>query len=497
MPRQTAVLLAFNRGIVSRYALARVDVKRVAMSGELMVNFIPRTLGPMSIRPGWKYLGGIHGHNPAKLIPFVFAVDDTHIIEITSGIMRIWRNDELITRTTVGTGITNGTFTTDLTGWTDSDEAVGATSSWRTGGYMQLLGDGTNAAIREQQVTVAGGDAGDEHVLRVTVTLGPVLLRVGSTAGAEDYIRELSLGTGIHSLAFEPAGNFYIRLFSRASYPVLVDSVAIESSGILTIPVPWDEDDLDLLRWDQSGDIIFVACEGHRPRMIKRWAINSWSIENYEPIDGPFRTENVTEITIGSDGITGEVTLTASKSIFKSTHVGALFSLTSEGQDVTENISAQNTFTDPIRVTGVDSSRVFTIVLSGTWSATVTLQRSLESEDGTWEDVSGMTWSGNTTETFDDGLDNQIAWYRIGVKTGQYTSGTVVASLSYALGSITGVVEIITYGTGTSVTGVVLRDLGGTEATVVWAEGAWSDFRGWPTAVAFHDGRLWWAGQST
>jgi hypothetical protein len=278
---------------------------------------------------------------------------------------------------------------------------------------------------------------------------------------------------------------------------VLVDSVAIESSGILTIPVPWDEDDLDLLRWDQSGDIIFVACEGHRPRMIKRWAINSWSIENYEPIDGPFRTENVTEITIGSDGITGEVTLTASKSIFKSTHVGALFSLTSEGQDVTENISAQNTFTDPIRVTGVDSSRVFTIVLSGTWSATVTLQRSLESEDGTWEDVSGMTWSGNTTETFDDGLDNQIAWYRIGVKTGQYTSGTVVASLSYALGSITGVVEIITYGTGTSVTGVVLRDLGGTEATVVWAEGAWSDFRGWPTAVAFHDGRLWWAGQST
>jgi hypothetical protein len=35
----------------------------------------------------------------------------------------------------------------------------------------------------------------------------------------------------------------------------------------------------------------------------------------------------------------------------------------------------------------------------------------------------------DTTETYDDGLDNQIAWYRIGCKTGDYVAGTIAVSL--------------------------------------------------------------------
>ena len=495
MGRMTTALLAFNRGLVSRLGLARVDVKRLAMSAEECWNFLPRVLGSMSIRPGWKYLGATRGNLACKLIPFVFAVEDTAVLEITTGYLRVWRNDELVTRGTVGTGITNGTFSTDLSSWTDADEA-GATSAWFTGGYMQLLGDGTNAAYRYQQVTVSGGDSGAEHAITVVINRGPVSIRVGSTLGGEQYVRELSLGTGTHSLAFTPTGNFYLQFFSRLSRPVFVDSVAIEAAGVLTVAGPWTASDLDNLRWDQSGDIVFVACADTQPAMIKRWAATSWAIETYEPQDGPFKTENVTATTLTPSGITGSIALTASTNTFKSTHVGALFSLTSSGQTVTDNISAANTFTDAIRITGVDSSRVFTIILSGTWSATVTLQRSLDSDTGPWEDITTVTWTANTTEGYDDGLDNQIAWYRIGVKTAQYTSGTVVATLDYALGSITGTVRITAYTNAQSVTADVLIDLGGTDATEVWAEGEWSDYRGWPTAVAFHEGRLWWAGLS-
>ncbi|MEK9810896.1 MAG: hypothetical protein VW362_10650, partial [Candidatus Nanopelagicales bacterium] len=184
MSRMTTALLAFNRGLVSRLGLARVDVKRLAMAASDMRNFIPRTLGSMSIRPGWKYLGGIRGNAAAKLIPFVFSVTDTHILEFTAQTMRVWWSDEVVTRETVGTGITNGDFTTDLTGWTDDDE-VGATSSWHADGHLQLLGDGTNAAVRYQAVTVSGGDAGVEHALHLTVTRGPVSVRVGTVAGGE------------------------------------------------------------------------------------------------------------------------------------------------------------------------------------------------------------------------------------------------------------------------------------------------------------------------
>jgi hypothetical protein len=40
----------------------------------------------------------------------------------------------------------------------------------------------------------------------------------------------------------------------------------------------------------------------------------------------------------------------------------------------------------------------------------------------------------------------------------------------------------------------VVVSLGGLTANAVWQEGLWSDKRGWPTAVGFHEGRLWWAG---
>ena len=53
------VLLTFNRGVVGKQALARLDLKRLAMSAEEQVNFMPRAFGPMSFRPGLKHLGAV------------------------------------------------------------------------------------------------------------------------------------------------------------------------------------------------------------------------------------------------------------------------------------------------------------------------------------------------------------------------------------------------------------------------------------------------------
>lgn len=117
------------------------------------------------------------------------------------------------------------------------------------------------------------------------------------------------------------------------------------------------------------------------------------------------------------------------------------------------------------------------------------------SDIGPWVDVSGKTWQSDTTETYTDGLDNQIAWYRIGVKTGEFVSGQTDVSLAIAIGTITGYARVTGYTSSTVVDAEVLSDLGGTTATVYWSESEWSDRRGWPTAVVFHDGRLWWAGK--
>ena len=498
--RQRSVLAAFNRGRVSALGLARVeDIKRIALSAEVMTNFMPRVLGSMMLRPGWGHVGSTRSNAAAVHVPFVFSTDDSAILELTASVMRVRIDDDLVERGAVSTAVTNGTFTSDVASWTDADEA-GATSAWATGGYLSLVGTGTNAAIRRQQVTVGAADQGDEHALRIVIQRGPVVLRVGSSSGADDYISETTLGTGTHSLAFTPSGNFWIEFQNRRIPASLVDSVAVEGSGTVELPTPWGAADLSLVRWDdsQSADVIYVACKGYQQRKIERRATRSWSIVIYEPEDGPFRIQNVGPKTITASALTGDITLTASAALFRSTHApsanssGALFRLTSEGQTVSADIGAEDTFTDSIRVTGIDASRAFSISLTGTWSATVTLQRSFD-DGASWVDVT--TYASNQTITYDDGLDNQDIRYRIGVKTGDYTSGTLEAELAITTGSITGVVRITGFTNSTSVSARVLKALGGTTATDEWAEGLWSDYRGWPTAGCLYEGRMWWAGK--
>lgn len=86
--------------------------------------------------------------------------------------------------------------------------------------------------------------------------------------------------------------------------------------------------------------------------------------------------------------------------------------------NVTASITAQNTFTDKIQVIGH-----FNLSISGTWAATVTVQRSWNGTD--WFDVD--TFTSNYEGV---GFDAEEVYYRVGVKTGEFTSGTVAVRLS-------------------------------------------------------------------
>lgn len=642
----------FNRGRVSPLSLGRVEQQRVAVSAETMTNWIPRLMGPMSLRPGTQYINSTNGNNAARFLKFIFSITDTAKIELTANTMRVFVDDAVVTRPSVSSAVANSAFTTDLASWTDNDEA-GGSSVWVAGGYMGLTGNGTAAAIRDQTVTVAAADLGVKHALDIVVERGPVVCSVGSTTGDDDYITETTLDTGYHSLSFTPTGNFSIRFLSRLKRQVLVDSCAVASSGAMSLTTPWAAADLGLVRYEQSGDVIFVACDGYLQHKIERRGTESWSIVEYMPNDGPFNIQNTTATTITPSAISGNITLTASTGIFRSTNVGSLYEITSLGQTVSSSITSDNTFSNTISITGSGNDRIMTITVddqagyktitnaadngggliritcvghggttgeewliddvlgtteanglwtitkidndtfdlqgsafvnpytsggtaivrtgqlypatisnalagtggkvrivtssdhgyttgkeigiwgvtgtteaNGIWTitvlssiafelegstfvnpyvaggtsvrlsaATATLQRSLTSASGPWSDVSGKSWIYDTTETYDDGLDNQIAWYRIGVKTSEFRSGQTDVGLSIATGSITGYARVTGYTSDTVVDAEVITDLGGTTATEYWSEGIWSPRRGYPSAVSLHDGRLWWSGK--
>lgn len=89
-------------------------------------------------------------------------------------------------------------------------------------------------------------------------------------------------------------------------------------------------------------------------------------------------------------------------------------------RSVSRTISGQNTFTESIKPNGG-----LDIEISGTFSATVTLQRS-------WDDFSNVSDVDNFTEAdekYMEDPDTNVK-YRIGIKTGEYTSGNATVKLS-------------------------------------------------------------------
>lgn len=493
--RQDLAFLALNRGLVSRLGLARSDVKRIALSAETYHNYIARVLGSMSIRPGLGHLGSTQSNAVARFLPFIFSTSDKASVELTDLNLRVWVDDAVITRPAVTTTITNGTFTADIVGWTDNDEA-GAVSQWVAPGYMELLGNGTAAAIRDQTITVAGANINVEHGLKIIIARGPVTLRVGSTAGGDEYIAETNLDTGEHSLALTPTGDFRIRFQSRLDRVVWVDSIAIEGAGAMTVATPWTAANLSSVRSAPSGDILFCAASSTQQYKIERRATRSWSVVQYLADDGPFRVRNLGPTTMTPSVLSGNGTLTASTPTFRSGHLGALFNVVSTGQRVTKSVTAQNTFSDPIEITGTGSDRAFGLIitgLSGTGS-TITLQRSFGAP-GTWIDVTNYVV--DTTATTNDALDNQDIFYRIGCKVGNYVAGTILLELNTVVGSIRGIARVTAVTSSLVAQIEVLTAFGATTASDEWSEGKWSTYRGFPTSVAFYEGRLGWYGKDT
>lgn len=83
----------------------------------------------------------------------------------------------------------------------------------------------------------------------------------------------------------------------------------------------------------------------------------------------------------------------------------------------TKAITAANTYSDALDVGPFGP--YFNVSVWGTFSATATLQRSFDNGT-TWLDVASYN-----VPVEDFGIEPEGAIYRIGVKTGGYTSGTI------------------------------------------------------------------------
>lgn len=279
----------------------------------------------------------------------------------------------------------------------------------------------------------------------------------------------------------------YIIELSDYKFRFYMEGGIIVSSGTTPyyISSPYAAADLSKIRYVQSADVMYIVHPDYAPRKLTRTGHTNWTLTTVNFENGPFLELNTTDITITPSATTGTATLTASEGIFDSTHVGALWKV--EGDvNKSASISAENTFTDAIQL---DAGESVITQLNGAWEATVTLQRSLD-EGATWLDY--HTFTANTSTTWTEAQDG--VFYRIGVKTGDHTDGTVSAELIRM--DDWGYLKITDYISPTVVSGTVERDFPDStlSGTADWYEGTWSDFNGWPETIAFYEQRLVFGG---
>lgn len=699
MTTVAAPMLAFNRGVISKTTLARTDIERTRLSAEVMTNFLPKTQGPMLMRPGTKYIGSSLNDTGAAWIEFVASTTQTALLELTAEKMRVWLPsdtgntwetpvatglDVLLARPSVSTALnltdtgwddlssggsvttltasaipqmtattTNrvkltasssnavsvyigrpwsaadrsltrewhdtgddtvsslpswlnvdfdtgavtgnyiavkkysirashrtaaldnaprawrlltgnfdtGTYATDTGKWTLEDErsaqidwsvsekktytppgadtgTIEARRHWRlhvtqtdTG---NVAGDATkslviaeiemftdadvsqqfilNATARgsfaklQKRVILAAADRNKEHSLNIHVSRGPLTLRVGSTEGDDDYIRETEIGTGYHNLAFTPGSVFYVAVQNDKQVDRVIQRLQTGDSGTVEITTSWT--DTENIRYDQSADVVYVDCDGVRPHKIERRGTGrSWSVVEYTPNHGPFLAGRTATAKLGIGAKYGNTQLYASQAFFKPTQVGALFQITHEGQSGKWALGNIDAASDPITVTGISDTgtpgttneRRITFIVSGTYSGTITIERSFDGADFGFKRVTSDYVSsgsgadtGSFTTTVDDRDDNVTVWYR--ARMSVYTSGVATVVGVHANGSVTGTARITSYVSTTEADAEILENFSDTGSSANWREGAWSEIRGYPTAVALHEGRLTHAG---
>lgn len=492
MARERPYLFAMNGGEVSPLALGRVDLARMRITAQKMLNCFPRVIGPMQFRPGFEYLGQVTSDLKTKQVPFIFAADDTAMVELFNLGYRVIIGGVVLTRPAVSSVVTNGDFSSG-TGWTLVTTNSGVASI--SGGLLTFntsVRGGT--ALCRRQVTVAVPDRNIEHALRIVVNNGPVRFRAGATSGTDDYIRETELKTGVYSLTLTPTNNFFVQFSAEQERNVSVDSITIEAAGEVIIPAPWLEANLNQCRTDQSGDVIFVANSSRlyqTRRIERRHNSRSWGIALHENKDGPWSGKTANVGMTANVGIANGIgTLSSSLPFFLPEHVGAIFRVFHPSTDFTQAVSNSDRYTDTVRVTGkTNPERTVGITISGTWSGRLAIQVSYDDGE-TWSQAGSQ--NGNNNFNFNPGDPNQVCLVRVGFAPGDYTSGIATIRLNYTGGGGWGVVRVTGYTSSTSVAIEKMTRLHMNNVlTTDWEEGKLSSASGWPSSLAFFDGRLW------
>lgn len=321
MARRHPVQTSFTAGEYSPHLRGRVDIGGYFNATQLMRNWLPLPQGPATKRPGFEYITAARTSSEIpRLVPFVFNRDQAYILEFGHEYIRIFRNRAVVLS---GTAITNGEFTSDISGWSDESSGTGAIS--HSSGTMALVtGSVGNEAIAQQTLTYMGIE---EYTLELDVIDNSVTVRIGTTSGGTDVLNDtvVPVGTG-ETVTFTPSvsGTLYLQIENHnASTTAKVDNVSLDTPEYI-IKSPFTLAQVFELDYTQSADVLYIAHGESPPQVLARYGAAQWVFQDIDIQDGPYEETNATSTkTLTPTATTGSTAITATgHSPFTSDDVG-------------------------------------------------------------------------------------------------------------------------------------------------------------------------------
>ena len=276
--------------------------------------------------------------------------------------------------------------------------------------------------------------------------------------------------------------NAKIRCF-QVSTANVVSLVATITQDTDSAAVPFSDEKIHEISYAQSGDTMFLAHQSFPIKKLVRTGLTSFELQTFDfdtnadstLIHQPYSKFHTTGLTIDPSASTGSgVTVTASASYFESNHVGV-------------TLRYHNS---EILITGFTSATVVTGTVQGN------LKQQLDI---------------NALRTIDGSASIEITHVAHGLSTNDsiaITEAATVAGLSAGningTRTVTSVVDENRYRI-TAASGTANASIDGGGAPVITTHAPTTDFseqsyslvRGYPAAVAFHEGRLWFGGSTS
>ena len=333
---------SFNAGELSPRLAGRVDFSKFPAGVEILQNFIPFPEGGITRRPGSRYASATKTSTvKGRLKRFEFSTTQAYMLSYGEKNIRFYRNQQAILAENITASIANGTFTSNITSWSDISAGGGSISHDATNDRLNLVGSTTEGEA-EQEVT---NSTAVEHVLRFQV-LGiagdSVTLRVGTSTGASD-LKSFTAYVGFHTIAFTAtAANFFVQFAGPIDKTVQVDDVSLIDNAAIELTTPYTEAHLFQVEGPQSADVLYQFHTSYPEYKLERRGHTTWSFVEVANIDGPYLDQNITTTTMAPAAATGKginVTASAITGInsdtgFQSTDVGRLIRIDNPGSGV-------------------------------------------------------------------------------------------------------------------------------------------------------------------